>query len=78
MIGQDEQFDADELDEVIDCPNCGREIYADAEQCNHCGHWITVDDYNRELHRRNPLRLVLVLVIVLLIAVFVVMGALGY
>jgi predicted RNA-binding Zn-ribbon protein involved in translation (DUF1610 family) len=27
------------------CPNCGEEIYDDAEQCPHCGHYITEEDH---------------------------------
>jgi hypothetical protein len=32
--------DSDEA-EVVACPNCGAEIYEDAEQCPACGEWVT-------------------------------------
>jgi hypothetical protein len=32
--------DPDESD-VVTCPNCGAEVYEDAEQCPACGEWIT-------------------------------------
>ncbi len=42
--GPDEQADGDLMDDreyvVAKCPNCGSEIYEDADRCNHCGHWV--------------------------------------
>lgn len=35
----DEADDDDNL-ETEPCPNCGREIYEDAEQCPYCGEYI--------------------------------------
>ncbi len=40
----DEPFDSDDEDDatdVIDCPACGAEIYAEAEQCPVCGEYVT-------------------------------------
>ncbi len=44
----DEEFDEtdiddalDELTEVLPCPNCGADVYEDAEQCPVCGYYIT-------------------------------------
>ncbi len=34
--------DDDQLD-IIQCPQCQRHIYEEAEQCPHCGHYITAD-----------------------------------
>lgn len=31
--------DSDESD-VVTCPNCGADVYEDAEQCPACGGWI--------------------------------------
>ena len=30
----------DDLEDVIDCPACGHEIYAYAEKCPACGVWL--------------------------------------
>jgi len=35
-------------DPVIPCPNCGKEVFDDAEQCPSCGHWLAPD--------RSPMR----------------------
>ena len=32
--------DSDASDNRIACPECGGEVYDDADQCSHCGHWI--------------------------------------
>lgn len=34
-----EELDGDETPTVL-CPNCGLEVYDDADQCAHCGHWV--------------------------------------
>jgi hypothetical protein len=44
----DDDDDADsgsEADEerVVPCPNCGEEVFDDAEQCPACGHWMVPD-----------------------------------
>jgi hypothetical protein len=36
----DEDEGSDEPD-TLDCPECGREVYEHAEQCPHCGQYIT-------------------------------------
>ena len=39
----DEPFDSDDEDDatdVVDCPACGAEIYAEAEQCPVCGEYV--------------------------------------
>jgi hypothetical protein len=36
-------FDDDKATDL--CPNCREEIYDDAEQCPHCGHYITEEDH---------------------------------
>jgi len=36
----DDNYD-DDLNETIPCPECRAEVYEDAEQCPHCGHYIT-------------------------------------
>jgi uncharacterized OB-fold protein len=50
---EDEVFD-DELngdDTTQPCPNCGRQVYDDAEQCPHCGHYITEEEAS---HTNKP------------------------
>ncbi len=32
----------DEMDDVIDCPKCGAEIYAYSEKCPKCGVWLAM------------------------------------
>ena len=32
--------DDDDVNEVVPCPNCGAEIYEDAEQCPACGEYV--------------------------------------
>jgi len=42
----DDDYPDDEDDDsscVIACPSCGGEVYDDAEQCPHCGDYITAD-----------------------------------
>jgi len=54
-----DEHDADLLDEgedVIDCPHCRREVYADAEQCPHCRMWLSMDDTAVEGVRRAKYR----------------------
>jgi hypothetical protein len=36
----DDESDDDEL-ETIECPQCGRQVYEEAEQCPYCAHFIT-------------------------------------
>ncbi len=48
----DDLDDADDADDdsdvTIDCPYCGAEMYDDAEQCPHCGQYISAEDAPRE------------------------------
>ncbi len=37
----DDQHD-DESSETLPCPNCGAEIYEDAEHCPRCGEYVTL------------------------------------
>jgi hypothetical protein len=41
----DEDGDSDDAD-MLPCPDCGAEIYADLDHCPRCGHWLT--DADRE------------------------------
>jgi hypothetical protein len=54
--------DSDGDGETVDCPSCGREIYDDAEQCPHCGEYLTEAD---RLGRGKPLWLVITAIVVL-------------
>jgi hypothetical protein len=36
---EDDAWDDDDSATVA-CPNCGRQVYEDAEQCPHCGEYI--------------------------------------
>lgn len=38
--------DVDPAEEVIACPDCHAEVYAEADACQSCGYWIT--DADRE------------------------------
>jgi hypothetical protein len=45
--GHDDDYDdaeeeVDEEEEVAPCPQCGAEIFVDAEMCTACGHWLSV------------------------------------
>jgi hypothetical protein len=40
--------DDDEDNVTISCPYCGAEMYDDAEQCPHCGQYISSEDAPRE------------------------------
>jgi hypothetical protein len=37
----DQSGDDDDLSETIPCPQCGAEVYEDAEQCPRCGSYLT-------------------------------------
>jgi hypothetical protein len=40
---EDDNFDAGDFDddvELVDCPECGEEVYEEAEQCPYCGNFI--------------------------------------
>ena len=38
---QEDGWDDDAPAETVPCPECGAEVYEDAEQCVSCGEWIT-------------------------------------
>ena len=38
----EDEGDDDDLD-TVECPQCHRHVYEEAEQCPHCGHFITHD-----------------------------------
>ena len=38
---QEDCWDDDAPSETVPCPECGAEVYEDAEQCVSCGEWIT-------------------------------------
>jgi uncharacterized membrane protein YvbJ len=40
----DDEQDDHQSDDLSGCPECGAEIYADAEQCPACGYWVTDED----------------------------------
>jgi hypothetical protein len=40
----DEGPDDDDEDDTIPCPYCKKEIYEGAEQCPHCGQYISEED----------------------------------
>lgn len=42
VFDDDPELDHDD-ESTIECSNCGEEIFADAEQCPHCGVWIVPD-----------------------------------
>lgn len=37
----DEDDSDDEVSETLPCPECGADVYEDAEQCPYCGAYIT-------------------------------------
>ena len=41
-------YDSDDSDVTIDCPYCGEAMYDDAEQCPHCGQYLSAEDQPRE------------------------------
>ncbi len=52
--GDDEGWgtDDDEAVDTVACGNCGAEVYEEAEQCPHCGEWIT---HSTAAHTTKPL-----------------------
>jgi hypothetical protein len=40
----EDESDDDDL-ETIACPQCRRQVYEEAEQCPHCGHFITPETH---------------------------------
>ena len=40
-----DEFDDDSAAETIPCPECGAEVYEDAEQCPACGSYVLPDTH---------------------------------
>jgi predicted nucleic acid-binding Zn ribbon protein len=38
---ESDQDSDDDVSATVPCPNCGRDVYEDADQCPHCGEYIT-------------------------------------
>lgn len=57
------------------CPNCGKSVYDDAEQCYHCGHALGAMD---ESARVPAKRLVLVALLVLALVGGLLIGVLRW
>lgn len=36
----DDQWDGDDEEETIDCPECGETVYLISDKCPQCGHWF--------------------------------------
>ena len=51
----DSEYDyADEESETVACPECGADVYEDAETCPHCGNFI-VHSSSGYLWRNRPI-----------------------
>lgn len=37
---EDDYYDEDDESETVPCPDCGADVYEDAEQCPSCGQYI--------------------------------------
>jgi hypothetical protein len=74
----DEDDDFEDAD-ASPCPECGAEIYDDADHCSKCGHWLTDADRRTRvpgLFQSRGVRIVAI--IILAISVFVLLaGSLG-
>lgn len=69
---RDEDMDPPEAEDEVDlirCPLCRREVYAEASQCNHCGHHLSEPPGDS---KHNPLFLFAVLVMVAIVAMWMV------
>jgi hypothetical protein len=53
----DPSDDPDDLTETVCCPNCGTDVYEDAEQCPKCGEYI---DFSTSAWQDKPLPWVMV------------------
>ncbi len=68
----DEDMDPPETDDEVDmirCPQCRKEVYAEAEQCSRCGHYLTEPPLASE---RSPLFVFAVLLMLAIIGTWVV------
>ena len=67
----------DDLEDVIDCPSCGQEIYAYAERCPACGVWLAMRHRQVKGMERAQYRLwpwVVGAVVVMILLVWVIGG----
>lgn len=65
----DDDDSYDTSDDLIVCPACGAEIFAEAEQCPACRHWLTREEGDeREMvwSKRGPSRMMKVFALVAL------------
>ena len=46
LDGDELDFSGDDQAETLPCPECGREIYEEAEQCPHCGQYVTFSSHS--------------------------------
>jgi uncharacterized membrane protein YvbJ len=64
--GLDDDCDSDD-DATVHCPACGADVFDDADQCPHCGHWITDADRRAQADASGASRFVRVVAIVLIL-----------
>ncbi len=64
-------FDLDDQDETLACPECGAAVYDDADYCNKCGHWITPSDSQSKLDLKHPHRNTKLIALILLLVILV-------
>ena len=43
-------------DDLQTCPECGAEVYADADRCPSCGHWVLENDGYKTFNLTRPHR----------------------
>lgn len=68
----DEFDDEDDTSETVTCPECGQEVYEDAEQCPTCGNYFLAD--TNPLHGRSAAWLILGLLGVAAVIVALLVG----
>ena len=61
----DESYDTSE--DLIFCPECRAEIYAETERCPECGHWIVQGEQRRMTRAPKESRALKIVAIVLLL-----------
>ena len=64
-----DEADDDEIAEQVPCPECGRLIYEDTQQCPHCGQWVVVSSGGS---RKSLGYIVIVVVILIAIGLFII------
>jgi uncharacterized membrane protein YvbJ len=58
-------------DEMGYCPNCGDEIWDDANHCNSCGEWVSGNTLHQDpVTRSVNKKLILMITVLVLIAFF--------